>query len=84
MVSNLLLLQNLAAQDNEPMPDANDVYSDSDGKLNTIISKKNCSANCNIFLFSLHANVSPVPDYHTYSAICTGNCMVILYNRGTT
>ena len=26
------ILQNLAAQDNESMPDANDVYSDSDGK----------------------------------------------------
>ena len=34
------MLQNFAAQDNEPMPNANDVYSDFDGKLNTIISKK--------------------------------------------
>ena len=34
------MLQSLAAQHNEPMPDANGVYSDSDGKLNTIICKK--------------------------------------------
>ena len=46
------MLQNFAAQDNEHMPDANDVYSDSDGKLNTMTSVKNCSSNSNIFLFS--------------------------------
>ena len=44
------MLQNLAVQDNEPMPDAHDVYSDSDGKLNTMTFIKDCAANCNIFL----------------------------------
>ena len=55
------MLQNLAAQDNEPMPDANDEYSDSDGKLNTIISIKNCSAYCNIFLCFTLCNCQSCP-----------------------